>query len=74
MANQQFSPGRFAVLAVVASPIVFGLLAFWMLSAQFPWSSDDWLMAIPLAIMLMGVVAAIVLVGVFAFRLWKRQK
>lgn len=72
MAKQRFSVARLVVLTGVAILVAFLLQVAWAYTAQFPWSSDPWLMAIPTAIILAGLSAAVALVFLLLILLWKR--
>jgi predicted lysophospholipase L1 biosynthesis ABC-type transport system permease subunit len=74
LANQQFTIGRAAFLVALASIAAFLLLRMWAWSAAFPWSSDPWVMAIPVAIIFAGLISLVGLVIVFMIRLVRRKK
>ena len=70
MAQPQFSAGRGAFIIAIAVVAAFLLLQLWAWSAQYPWSNDAWLMAIPVVIIVGGLLAATTL----AIILRKREK
>jgi hypothetical protein len=65
---------RLITLSVVSTIIAFVLLELWILSAQLPWSSDDWLRAFPFAIVVIGFVAITALGAIVSFRQRNRRK
>ena len=52
----------------LAIAVAFCVLVVWKWTAQFTWSSDAWLMAIPDVLMLCSVCSIIVLVILGCFR------
>ena len=70
MAKQSFFAPRMALLSAAAVFIAFVLIQIWAYTAQFPWSNSRWLMIIPPAIVLAGLLASVAL----AFLVWKRWK
>ncbi len=59
--DRRFSLFRIGILVLLVATISFILLQFWAWTAQFPWSSDTWLVFIPIVIILSGVMAIIAL-------------
>ncbi len=62
---------RILILVIVAVCAVFTLVQLWAWTAQFPWSSDPWLMTIPLAVVFAGVCSLGALV---VLRLTRRKR
>lgn len=46
---------RTPMIVVVAASVALVLVQLWGWTAQFPWSSDWWLVAIPLVLVLAGL-------------------
>ena len=67
MTKQQSSALRMAMPPAVAVLVAFFLLQAWAWTARFPWSSSWWLMIVPLAIVLAGLLALVALVFI---KLW----
>ena len=51
------SVAKIPILVVIAVFVSFLLLQVWKWTAQFSWSSDPWLMAIPLVIVAFGFLS-----------------
>jgi hypothetical protein len=64
---------RIPVLVVMAAFISFVLLQVWKWTAQFSWSSDPWLMAIPLVIIAAGFLSLLGL-AIMGFARCKRRE
>jgi hypothetical protein len=70
MRNPEIPLHRAILIVVLAVIAAFILLELWMWTTQFAWSSDPRLMAVPIAIIFLGVLSLIALE--FLFR--KRRK
>ena len=70
MNNDDTKGAGFGALAFGAIFVSFFLLAVWGWTAQFPWSSERWLVAIPITIVLAGIVSSILLLLIAAKRLF----
>jgi len=53
---------RMIALAALAGAIAFGFLQWWAWTASHSWSSDAWLMAVPIAMVLLGIASGVALV------------
>jgi hypothetical protein len=62
--NPEISPGRAIFIVGLGIAGAFAFVQFWALTAQFPWSSDPWLMAIPTVVIVTGMIAAVALMFV----------
>ena len=65
---------RLLLLSIAAVTVSFSLVHLWQWTAQFTWSSDAWLMAIPTVIVWGGLGAIVVLVFIAVLRIIKSFK
>jgi hypothetical protein len=70
MPNSDVPTGRAIAIVGLAILATFVLLRLWIWSAEYPWSSDAWVLAIPLAIIVAGVLAFVAL----ALMRWMRNR
>lgn len=61
MAKRGFSAQRALLLLAVAILATIVLLASWAWTAHFAWSSNVWMLTIPSAIVLVGLLAVVAL-------------
>ncbi len=66
--SQPLSLGQGVLCAAIAIFVTVLLLIAWQLTAEYSWSSDAWMMAIPVTLVIAGFLAITVLIGRYVLR------
>jgi hypothetical protein len=67
------SAGRFVLSAALGTFVAFILVQLWIWSAQFSWSSDGWIEALPVVLFFTGIAAGLLAALIIAFQ-WLRSR